>query len=526
MLDVEKRELKMSITLATTWYPRGEFSRFVRCLPLLEENYARIVICCIPGDDPSVAEQFTTGQYSSDEKILFFLNEYKRNGRYLAIQKALETSSDFIHYVDMDRLLRWVETNPQEWLQMVAQVEQADCLIFGRTPAALRTHPHALINTELVSNRVVSHMLGLVMDVSAGSKSFSRQAAQYLVEHGNQDNSIGTDAEWPIMLKRAGFTLQYVLVNGLDYESADQFKPRSATPEEQQQAAARYDADPQHWSTRVDIADQIITTALDVSGMDLPVPGEVDGKKENFDLQAVFDVDDYLYFYRESLTDERTDSEVSALVSLLELNQPMRILDLACGFGRHANRLAALGHTLTGIDLTSGFLDIARRDAAERKVNVDYQQGDMRTITFDNEFDRVMLLFTAFGYFTDEQNQQVLVNVSEALKPGGLLVFDAPNRDALLKDMRPFYVMEKEGNLMIDRMSFEGQTGKYYNRRIVIRAGVRRDKPYFVRLYNPSEIKSLLAQAGLELYHLYAGWEGKEYTSDTRRMLVLARKPV
>jgi 2-polyprenyl-3-methyl-5-hydroxy-6-metoxy-1,4-benzoquinol methylase len=94
-----------------------------------------------------------------------------------------------------------------------------------------------------------------------------------------------------------------------------------------------------------------------------------------FDLENVFDVDDYLYFYSEMLTDERTDAEVAALVKLLELDQPLDILDLACGFGRHANRLAAQGHRLTGIDLMEGFVDLARREAVERGLQVNYQQG-------------------------------------------------------------------------------------------------------------------------------------------------------
>jgi hypothetical protein len=92
--------------------------------------------------------------------------------------------------------------------------------------------------------------------------------------------------------------------------------------------------------------------------------------------------------------------------------------------------------------------------------------------------------------------------------------------------MLPCFVAEKEGNLMIDRLSLDGTTGRWYNRRIVIRDGVRKDKPFFVRLYNPSEIKVLLEHAGLQLHHLYNGWEGKEFTSETRRMVVVARKPV
>ena len=66
-----------------------------------------------------------------------------------------------------------------------------------------------------------------------------------------------------------------------------------------------------------------------------------------FDSQAVFEVDDYLYFYSEMLTNELTDRQVAFIREILDLNSPKRILDLACGFGRHANRLAKLGHEIT-----------------------------------------------------------------------------------------------------------------------------------------------------------------------------------
>jgi SAM-dependent methyltransferase len=198
---------------------------------------------------------------------------------------------------------------------------------------------------------------------------------------------------------------------------------------------------------------------------------------DTFDFEAVFDVDDYLYFYGESLTDERTDREVSALVSLLGPGKPARILDLACGFGRHTNRLAALGYSMCGVDRSAGFLEIARQQAALMGVQVEYQQADMREIAFKYEFDWVMLLFTAFGYFSDAENQLVLVNISRALKQGGHLIFDTLNRDAIARDFHPAFVVEKEGNLMIDRLSFDGLEGRFYNKRIVIRDGVRKDKP-------------------------------------------------
>jgi SAM-dependent methyltransferase len=244
-----------------------------------------------------------------------------------------------------------------------------------------------------------------------------------------------------------------------------------------------------------------------------------------FDLNTVFEVDDYLYFYGDDLTDERTNSEVSFLVTLLELDSPLAILDLACGFGRHANRLAARGHSVTGVDFMPGFLEMARAQATGMGVQVDYRQGDMRQPIFEEAFDRVLLLFTSFGYFDDDENIQVIQNVARALKPGGLLGFDIANRDAVASDPPTSAVIEKNGDLMINRLSFDALTGRLTNRRIVIRNGTRKDKPFSIRLYNAQEIRDLLSKAGLEVYKLVGG-DGQPLSASSRRMWVVARKPL
>jgi SAM-dependent methyltransferase len=245
-----------------------------------------------------------------------------------------------------------------------------------------------------------------------------------------------------------------------------------------------------------------------------------------FDYDAVFEEDDYTYFYGDSLTEERSDAETNALVKILQLDKPMTILDLPCGIGRHSNRLAALGHSVLGMDLYPGFLELARKEAAMRGVRVDYRQGDMRAINFVEEFDRVMMLFTSFGYFEDDENFQVLENVRRALKPGGLFITDTHNRDVFLKSLPACHVNEKEGNLIIDRLNFDSLSGRMLNRRIVIRNGERKDKPFFVRLFNPTEMSDWLKRAGLEVQGLYGDWDMQPISEDARRMVVVARKPI
>lgn len=517
----------MSITLTTTWNPRGEERRLLELLARLRQVYQHIVVVFPPGSEPPIQTQL------EQAGVLALLSPEWSWGRYLALKTALETDAELIHYADMDRLLRWVETRPEEWERALSFAQGKDCVVFTRTEAAYQTHPQAMLQTEKISNLVASHFLGRHLDVSAGSKAFSRPAASFLVQLTQPRRSMGTDAEWLVLLKRAGFSIDELPVDGLDYESADRFQEQAADEGAQRSHAEEVDADPRQWARRVEIALEIVESALEAQKAIIPhvknatpVAGpEYDSSTVTFDLDTVFSVDDYLYFYSDALTDERTDSEVASIVELMHLNAPLQILDLACGFGRHTNRLAALGHHMTGVDYMPGFLEIARRDAQSRHLHVNYVRADMREISYHAEFDLVLILFTAFGYFDDEENLQVMKNVSKALRPDGRLLFDMPNRDTFLKMRYPSIVTEKDGNLMIDRVSFDLLTGQQINRRILIRDGVRKDQPFKIRLYNPSEIRDLLKQAGLELEMIYGGWDGQPVSPDARRLIIIGRKP-
>jgi SAM-dependent methyltransferase len=245
-----------------------------------------------------------------------------------------------------------------------------------------------------------------------------------------------------------------------------------------------------------------------------------------FDCRAVFEPEDYLHFYGSLLTEERTSAELDFLTKHLELSKPLRILDLGCGFGRHANLLARQGHEVVGVDCTPGFLERASKQAESLGVQVTYTRGDMRDIHFRGEFDRVIMMFTVFGYFSDEENQKVLRNVAASLAPGGMLCFDTPERDAFLKFFLPYIVHENGEDLMIDINRFDNLTGRVYTRRIIIKDGRRSEKPFFVRLYNQSEIRDLLQLAGLQLSRIYGDLSGHESSYDSRRMIVIAKKPV
>jgi len=251
---------------------------------------------------------------------------------------------------------------------------------------------------------------------------------------------------------------------------------------------------------------------------------ESDGTRNDADpdYESVFQADDYLYFYEDSLTDEFTEQEIGFLVRELSLEKRMKILDFACGHGRHANRLAALGYAVTGVDRSRDFLAIADDDAKRRNVTVRYLCADVRKYMVVKEYDRVVHLYSSFGYFSDADNGQVLRNIAASLRPDGQFCFDILNRDASLRDLPRCAVREKNRDLMIDRNRFDPITGRLHNARIIIRNGQRRDAPFFLRLYNPIEIVALLEQKGLHTEKIFGDWTGTPFDGESKRMIIVA----
>jgi SAM-dependent methyltransferase len=242
----------------------------------------------------------------------------------------------------------------------------------------------------------------------------------------------------------------------------------------------------------------------------------------SFDTQGLFD-EDYLHFYAAVLSDERTGAEVERIWTLLALEPGMEVLDLACGHGRIANRLAAHGCRVTGLDATPLFLDHARRDAAERGVRVDYVQGDMRELPWTGRFDRVVNWFTSFGYFDDAGNRRVIAQVARALRPSGRFALEVQHRDWIVGALLPAYMVERDGDLLIDRNRFDPLTGRIVTVRIIVRDGRVRRVPFFTRLFSFTELRDWLLQAGFATVDAY-GEDGAPLSPASRRLLAVARR--
>lgn len=238
------------------------------------------------------------------------------------------------------------------------------------------------------------------------------------------------------------------------------------------------------------------------------------------DFDELFD-EDYLYFFG-PLLENVSDADVDVIWRQLGLEPGLEVLDLACGHGRIANRLATRGARVTGLDANPRFLDHARADADAREVEVRYVQGDMRALPFpDSSFDRIVSWFTSFGYFSEDENRSVLAEARRVLRPGGRLMIEANNLAELLPRWLPSTVIERDGDFVVDRAHFDPVTGLATTDRVVVRGGATRRFRYSVRMFIAVELGAWLREAGFAAVE-FRGRAGEGLVAQSKRMMAIA----
>lgn len=237
--------------------------------------------------------------------------------------------------------------------------------------------------------------------------------------------------------------------------------------------------------------------------------------------------EDYVRFHlRGDGKYERAQGECDFVVSALDLQPGACVLDLCCGQGRHSVALAQRGYSVTGFDLSEYLLGLAKERAKEAGVEVEFVRGDMRELRWENEFDAVVNLWTAFGYLeSDEEDEKALRAVTRCLRTGGVALFDLWNRDRMARILQHKDWYEHEGHILLEEREWDWLTGRMRNRRIIVPPdGPRRETGYVLRTYTHPEFAGMLRRSGLEWVKTYGDFDGSDYGETSPRMIVVASK--
>lgn len=197
-----------------------------------------------------------------------------------------------------------------------------------------------------------------------------------------------------------------------------------------------------------------------------------------------------------------------------ELDQPpgSQWLDVACGTGRHSLLFAKANYQVTGIDISKDCLKIAKKTPHS---NLQYLHGDMSKLSkFQNQFDIVTNLFTSFGYFaTEKENERVLKGMIACLKPGGIFALNAINRDYLMSIYQPARWSEDRNIMTIEASRFDPKT-KYNETQLVLldkKTGQGQNYYHRIRLYSKSEMVALFKKVGLRRIRVFGDFYGRKF---------------
>ena len=185
---------------------------------------------------------------------------------------------------------------------------------------------------------------------------------------------------------------------------------------------------------------------------------------------------------------------------------PGRVLDLGCGPGLYASRLARLGHTCTGIDFSPASIEYARQQALADGLSCTYIFDDVRKADVGQGYDLAMMIFGEFNVFKPADARLILQKAFWALKPSGRLLLEAHTEDAMWRSghQAPSWYTSQGGlfadmpYIVLEDSAWDEAARAATNRMFVIDPATSLVAPYAQSLqaYAEADYRQVLAEAG------------------------------
>jgi SAM-dependent methyltransferase len=231
---------------------------------------------------------------------------------------------------------------------------------------------------------------------------------------------------------------------------------------------------------------------------------------------------------------EIIDQHVDFIHKTILKSRPARILDLCCGPGFYTSRLAARGHSCTGIDFAPTSLAYATAEAEDRSLDCTYRHGDVRTADYGANSGLAMMIIGEFTAFAPFEAQQILAKMHAALRPGGTILLEPQRFDSLqrLGAEANFWTRHNAGlfsdrpHLYLEEHFWDEAKHVTTDRYYIIDAATA-EATEFVntrQAYTHTEINALLTTAGFTGIKFHASLTGSEEGEDEDCFAIVAKK--
>jgi hypothetical protein len=223
---ISMSQIKTIILASTLHDPESKFMKLMDpFLPVIEPLFKERVICCTPSTQKKVLNSLKAKGFR-----VVVGNSMDQVGNYkLAIQTSLKDVTDSktqkIFYIDFDRLIHWIETYPEELSDVINNNIDVDYLHIGRTSRAFETHPPTQKETEGIINEIASKILSFKKKKDIISVCFliSKDLGAQIIKMKNSTVT-GFYSSWPLIFWNLAESKRYIEVEGLEWETPDQFR--------------------------------------------------------------------------------------------------------------------------------------------------------------------------------------------------------------------------------------------------------------------------------------------------------------
>ncbi len=232
---------------------------------------------------------------------------------------------------------------------------------------------------------------------------------------------------------------------------------------------------------------------------------------------------EYYHILYQNRNHEEAEAFIDTLFSYLNLPKTTQVVDMACGKGRHAKKIADLGFETIGLDLSKDSIHYAMR---YEKCNLHFFIHDMLkspAMHFQNA-NLVLNLFTSFGYFkTFEDHLKVVENFGQCIKPDGMFLFDFMNATKVVNELK------SEEIKILDNITFK--INKEFSNHIIYKTisfedqGVKHQHTEEVYALNYTDFKTLFNANGFEIEHTFGDYQLNAFDEQqSSRLIILAKK--
>lgn len=229
---------------------------------------------------------------------------------------------------------------------------------------------------------------------------------------------------------------------------------------------------------------------------------------------------------------EDTENQVIFIIKTLGLKGNERILDLACGFGRHSLSFASKGFDVIGIDITEEYIRDAKNTAKKKNLKIEFINADIRELKYKNEFDIVFNLADgAIGYLeNEEENLKIFDIISNSLKINGKHFMDVCNAEHAENYFPKRHWEIGSKSLSLPEFQWDKKSRRMLYSQWEIEFGKIVDKPKTIepgsstRLYTKSEIARIFKERGMKIIKTFSNYYGKEETYKELQLIVYSKK--